>query len=175
MDTMKAIAKRKSTRAFAPGKPVDKATLETILAAGCAAPVGNADYASLHMTVISDPAALKSIDAATKAVTGADDSLLYGAPAFVVLSAAAEQKAPNIQYANVGCILENMMLAAADAGVDSVYLWGAPTIMAGSADLCKQLGIPDGFTPISGVALGYAAAPNPAERDLRVTLAVNYV
>lgn len=52
METMKAIAKRKSTRAFNPEKGIAKADLDTILAAGCAAPVGAGDYSSLHLTII---------------------------------------------------------------------------------------------------------------------------
>lgn len=49
METMKAIAKRKSTRAFNPEKGIAKADLDAILAAGCAAPVGAGDYSSLQI------------------------------------------------------------------------------------------------------------------------------
>jgi len=43
METLKAISKRKSTRAFLPEKQVGEADLKTILSAGCAAPVGAAE------------------------------------------------------------------------------------------------------------------------------------
>ena len=68
METMKAIAKRKSTRAFNPEKGIAKADLDAILAAGCAAPVGAGDYSSLHLTIIQSKEMLDKIN---KAVQGA--------------------------------------------------------------------------------------------------------
>ena len=70
--------------------------------------------------------------------------------------------------------MENMLLAATDSGIDSVYLWGSVTAIAGSPELKKELGIPDKYTPISGAALGYAPESNPAEKELGITLSVNY-
>jgi nitroreductase len=92
-----------------------------------------------------------------------------------VLVSSSEPKFPNIQYANIACVIENMLLAATDAGIDSVYLWGPATVIAQNSELRKELGIPDGFTPVSGAALGYAIENNPAEKTLGITLAVNYV
>jgi len=174
METLKAIAKRKSTRGFLPEKAVEKADLETILAAGCAAPVGMADYASLHLTVIQSREILDKIEKAVQDTFKTDRKVLYGAPVLVLVSS-SEPKAPNIGYANVGCVMENMLLAATDLGVDNIYLWGAATVIAKVPELQKELGIPDGFTPISGAALGYAAEPNPAEKDLKITLSINYI
>ena len=62
METMKAIAKRKSTRAFNPEKGIAKADLDAILAAGCAAPVGAGDYSSLHLTIIQSNEMLDKIN-----------------------------------------------------------------------------------------------------------------
>ncbi|MDR3314370.1 MAG: nitroreductase family protein [Oscillospiraceae bacterium] len=173
METMKAIAKRKSTRAFTPGKQVSEADLEAILAAGSAAPVGAGDFPSLHLTVIRNPETLEKINKAVQAAFKFDRDVLYGAPTLVLVSS-AEPKFPNIQYANVGCIMENILLAATDLGVDNVYLWGASSVIAKSPELQKELGVPEGFTPISGAALGYAAEENPAEKELGVTLSINY-
>ena len=41
-------------------------------------------------------------------------------------------------------------------------------------ELQKELGVPEGFTPISGAALGYAAEDSQAEKKLEITLAINY-
>jgi nitroreductase len=174
METLKTIAKRKSTRAFSPEKPIAKADLDGILAAGCAAPVGAADYASIHLTVIQNQGLLDKINKAVQAAFKIDRNVLYGAPVLVLVSS-SEPKFPNIQYANAACIIENMLLAAADAGIDSVYLWGPTTVIAQNSELRKELGIPDGFTPVSGAALGYAIEHNPAEKTLGITLAINYV
>jgi nitroreductase len=174
METLKTIAKRKSTRAFSPEKPIAKADLDRILAAGCAAPVGAADYASIHLTVIQNQGLLDKINKAVQAAFKIDRNVLYGAPVLVLVSS-SEPKFPNVQYANAACIIENMLLAAADAGIDSVYLWGPATVIAQNSELRKALGIPDGCTPVSGAALGYAIENNPAEKTLGITLAVNYV
>jgi nitroreductase len=175
METLKTIAQRKSTRAFSPDKPIAKADLDMILAAGCAAPVGKADYPSIHLTVIQDKAALTNINTTIQAALKVGQNLMYGAPVLVLVCASDKQISPNIQYSNVGCVIENMLLAATDAGIDSVYLWGAVGVIAGNAGLCTQLGIPDGFAPVSAVALGYAAQKNPAEKQLGITFSVNYV
>ena len=168
METMKAIAKRKSTRAFMPDQAVAKPELDAILAAGCAAPVGAGDYSSLHLTVVQNPETLSKISEAVKEAFHMDRDVLYGAPVLVLVSS-SEPKFPNIQYANVGCVMENMLLAATDLGVDNIYLWGAVNVIANMPELQKELGIPGGFTPISGAALGYAA-----EKKLEITLAINY-
>ncbi|MDR3319264.1 MAG: nitroreductase family protein [Clostridiales bacterium] len=174
METMKTIAKRKSTRSFLSEKQIAKADLDVILAAGSAAPVGMGDYASLHLTVIQNPALLDKLNKAVQTAFKIDRNVLYGAPTFVLVSS-KEAKAPNIQYANVACVMENMLLAATDIGIDGVYIWSAAAAFANNPDLRKEFGIPDGFAPISGAALGYATQNNPAEKELKVTLAVNYI
>jgi len=174
METLKAIAKRKSTRAFSPDRQVGEAELKTILAAGCAAPIGAADYQSIHLTVVKDKAILGKITKAIQTAFKMDRDALYGAPVLVIVSS-SEPKFPNIQYANTGCIIENILLAATDLGIDNIYLWGPANVIAKAPELLKELGIPEGFTPVSAAALGYAAEGNSAEKEMDVTLSVNYV
>lgn len=175
METLKAIAKRKSTRAFSPEKQISKKELDTILAAGCAAPVGAGDYSSVHLTVVQDPEVLAKINKSAQDTLNMDRSFLYNAPVFVIASASEKQKAPNVQFSNVACIIENMIIAATDSDIDSLYLWGVIGIIAGDAELCKQLHIPDGFTPVSGLALGHSAIDNSTEKELSITLSINYI
>ncbi|MCC8122404.1 MAG: nitroreductase family protein [Oscillospiraceae bacterium] len=175
METLNAIAKRRSTRAFSPERQITRENLDQILAAGCAAPVGMADYGSIHLTVIRSQEKLAKINRAAQEAFKMDREVLYGAPTLVLVSVSEQQKAPNIQYANVACVVENMLLAATDIGIDCVYLWGAANVIAGNAALCKELGLPDGFKPVSAAALGYAVGGTPAEKGLGITLAVNYV
>lgn len=175
METLQAIARRKSTRSFAPERQLEPADITTIVAAGCAAPVGGADYQSLHLTVITGRAALTSVVQAAQKAMHMDANPLYGATALVVISAAAEQKAPNIELANAGCIAENMMLAATDLGIDSVYIWGVIAATAADTELWKGMGIPAGYRPVSSVALGYGAETGATDRELSITLSVNYV
>ena len=175
METLKAIAKRKSTRAFKPEKQISKKQLNTILAAGCAAPVGAADYSSVHLTVVQDPAILARINKTAQVILKMERNLLYNAPVLVIVSASEKQKFPNIQFSNVACIIENMLIAATDSYIDSVYLWTVIGIIAGNDELCKQLHIPDGFRPVSGLALGYSAIANSTEKELGITLSINSI
>ena len=153
METLKAIARRKSTRAFSLEKQIAQTELNIILAAGCAAPVGRADYPSLHLTVVQDAETLDKINKTVQETLKSDQSLFYDAPVLVLVSASEQQIAPNIQYANAACIVENMLLAATDLGIGCVFLWGLPNVIANNADLCEQLDFPNGFKPITAVAL----------------------
>lgn len=55
-----------------------------------------ADYASLHLTVVQGQEAKDKINMLTQTVTGAEDSMFYDAPVFILVSASEQQKAPNI-------------------------------------------------------------------------------
>ena len=107
----------------------------------------------LHLTVIQNRETLDKISKAVQAVLKVERDVLYGVPVLVLVSS-SEPKFPNVQYANVGCVMENMLLAAADLEVDSIYLWGAVNVLAQILELQKELGVPKGFTPISAAGLG---------------------
>ena len=176
METLKAITRRKSSRNFDPARQLPEAELETILAAGCAAPVGMGDYMSLHLTVIQDRAILDTINKTAQKTLRAERDFLYNAPVLVIVSASAKQLGPNVQYANAACVIENMLLAATDKGIGSVYIWGAITGIAGNKELCKKLGIPGGFTPVSGAAMGYVLeGDNATEKTLIISRSINYI
>ncbi|MCC8103141.1 MAG: nitroreductase family protein [Clostridiales bacterium] len=51
MQTLEAIAKRKSTRDFDTDKVVSDEIIETIIKAGCQVPIGANKRESLHLTV----------------------------------------------------------------------------------------------------------------------------
>lgn len=174
METMNAIAKRKSTRSFDPKKQVSKADLDKILAAGCAAPVGAGDYQSLHITVVQGEL-LESLAKEVQQAFHADTSPLYSAPVFVIVSALEEQKFPNIEYANVACVVANMLIAATDSGIDSVYIWGVTAGIANNKDVMNLLDIPNGYRPISGAVFGYGTAQNSDEKKLTISIPINYV
>lgn len=174
METIKTIRTRKSVRMFKDGQlPED--VLNNILAAGCAAPVGMAQYDTLHLTVVQDAGVQKKISGAMAKLMGQDDDPLYNAQTLVVVSASENKMAPGIEYANAGCIIENMLLAATDCGVGSVYIWGAAVVLRGDEALRKELGIPAEFVPISCAALGYAAQPDDSEKELKVTIGMNRI
>ena len=151
MNTFDAIKKRHSTRAFS-SRQIGEQDLQDILIAGGQAAIGCADFASLQLYAVQDPALLKEIDETSGKGNGHP---LYQAPTLVVV-AAKKGFLENIELSNAGCIIQNMMVLAADRGIDSVYLWMAMVGINSSAELQKKLGFPEGYTCVGTCALGYA-------------------
>ncbi|MCC8126505.1 MAG: nitroreductase family protein [Clostridiales bacterium] len=176
MQTLEAIAKRKSTRDFDQDKAVPEEIVDMIVKAGCQAPIGANKRDSLHLTVCRNKEILNEINQSTAAAMKMESrDFFYGAPAVVIVSASEKQLAPGIEYANAACVIENMLIAATDAGVDNIYLWGGVQALAKNADLCAKMGIPEGFRPVSAAALGYSKSGSAGLRELSVSLAVNYI
>ena len=172
MNTLEAINARRSVRGFTE-QQISDADLEAILFAGGQAAVGGADFKSLKLYAVQDLELLKAIDeASAKRRPGSHP--LYGAPTLVVL-ASKESILPNIEYTNAGCIIENMMVAATDLGVDSIYLWMAMYGINDDPELVKRLGFPEGFTCVGTMALGYAAKEFPKHRAGEQRIEVTYV
>ena len=159
MNTLEAIAKRRSTRAYR-SEQISGEELSAILAAADASPIAMAKYETLHITVVQDGQIIKRINDLTSEMfsrmAGKKRDTDYGAKTMIFVSASGEGLPPEMTYANVGIVVENMVLAATDLGVDSVILGGAPRVMANDASLMRDLGIPEGFTPVLGAAFGYA-------------------
>lgn len=175
MEMMKVIAMRKSTRGYKPEQISDD-SLNNIINAGCAAPVGSGAYNSVHLTVIQNSNLLNKINKTAANVFGTPDAdPLYGAPTLIIVSALPNEQFPNIELANSGCIIENMALAATDAGIGSVYILGALYAFKADKDLLKELDLPEGFVPVSGIALGYPIKPLSQEKELKQTISVNKI
>jgi nitroreductase len=167
METLQAIAKRKSTRGFTQ-QQIPGEALETILDAGCAAPVGMRAYDSVHITVVQDAALLKKISgAASRGGPMAGGDIYYGAPTVIIISAKTPPAVPGIEQANAACIAENMLLAATDLGIDNIYILGTLFAFQQEPELLQAAGIPAGFAPAASVALGYAAQPSSEARDIK--------
>jgi nitroreductase len=175
MNTLEAIAKRKSTRAYAE-KQVSEEDLQRILQAGFAAPVAMAKYDSLHITVIRNEKVIAKINAMTAEMfsrrMGVKKNTDFGAKTMLLVSTVKDGLSPEMLYANVGIVVENMILAATDLGIDSVILGGAPSIVAQDEALVRSLDIPEGFRPVLGAFLGYAEAEEPPKKH---DIAVNFV
>lgn len=171
MNTLEAIAKRVSVRNYKPEQLTEE-QLQTILKAGCAAPVAMAQYETLRITVVQNPVMLKKIyDDATEHVfktMNVRKNFDFGAPTLILISSAPVLR-PGMQYTNAGCVVENMAIAATALGIGSVVLAGAPFALAENAALQRELGIPEGFVPVLGAAFGYADGEvPPAEHTITV-------
>ncbi len=166
MNTQEAIGKRKSTRAYK-DEQISNESLELILKAACASPIAMARYDSLHITVIQNAEIIGKINELTSEMfykrSGVKKNTDFGAKTMVLVSSMHTMLSPQMEYANVGIVIENMVIAATDLGIDSVVLGGAPAIVAEHEDLVKELGIPEGFKPVLGAVFGYATTEEPAK------------
>ncbi|WP_110955045.1 nitroreductase family protein [Anaerosinus massiliensis] len=173
METLKTIAMRKSTRSYK-SEQISEQELDTILCAGCAAPVGNGAYGDVHLTVIQKIELLNNM---TKiAANGFGDPALkpfYGAPTVVMVSVKKNK------LANVACIIETMHLAATDLGLGSVYLSGFLKPFLANDKLLKELigelQLPEGFSPVSAIALGYPTEPLTEIKESKKKITVNTI
>lgn len=154
METMNAIAHRTSVRAYRP-EQISEQALQAILNAGCAAPVGMAQYDTLRITVLQDQALLGQISNTVRENMQFDTDPLYGAPTLILISSQTPM-GPGMDYANAACVMENMLVAAADLDVGSVIVWGSAIAVEASNGLKKALGIPEGFHPVMGAVFGLA-------------------
>ncbi|WP_378956878.1 nitroreductase family protein [Pelosinus sp. sgz500959] len=175
MELMKIIAMRKSTRNYK-SKQINDESLNTILVAGCAAPVGIGAYHEVHMTVIQNPDLLDRISKATANLLGNPKAKpLYGAPTLVIISGKPNDKAPTVAIANASCIIENMTLAATNLNIGSVYLLRSIFAINANQELIEDLNLPEGFFPAAGIALGYPNEPFTIEKELKQTIQLNII
>lgn len=169
MNVQQAIETRRSIRAYE-DRPVEREKVEAVLRAGNQAPI----FGQFHMSVFEGQAQIQAVDRA--AVEGMKHSgvpflenlaaqegfhPLYGAAALVVLSAPGGNDEKGFNMANVSCAAENMMLAATGLGLGSCFLMG-PMIAFSDPAMGARLELPEGYVPLIGVALGYAAGERPA-------------
>lgn len=173
METMKAIATRKSSRSYQSIQIGDE-NLTRIINAGCAAPVGSGAYDTVHLTVIQNQDLLNRISKTAATIFGNPDAdPLYGAPTLIIVSCIPNKQFPNVEIANAACIIENMSLSATDIGIGSVYILGALAAFMNDKELVKELILPEGFVPVSGIALGYPTESLDQERELIQKIKIN--
>lgn len=184
MDIMKVIASRKSVRGFKQDQIPDR-EMGKILLAGSTVPVGRGQFDSMHLTAVQTAESLKKIKDAVRKRVGPDKDMFYGAPVFIIVSAIEVPTVPDLGYCDTACfienmvladtVIENMILAATDMEIDSLYIWGAVTMIRDDEKLCRELYIPDGYRPVSGVALGYSSRPDNQAIDLSMKIKCNKI
>ena len=162
METLKAIAKRKSTRVFKSDQ-INEPDLEMILNAAAKAPVAFGEYTSMHLTVVQNPNLLKDLkDIGMDCYRDPIRDMYYGAPTVIVIST-KHGSVPELDMANAGTIAQNILLAATDLGLSTCYVWGTALACRVEPDFIDELGLPEEFVPIGSVAIGYAA---PEDADM---------
>ena len=171
METLRAIAKRTSTRSFQPTQ-IPEEDLQKILNAGMTAPVASGLYDSLHITIIQNMDLLNEIgNAVTEFIhktTGKEMNKNFGAPTMIIVSSKPATFL-GVEYANAACIIENMLIAASSLNIDNI-VWGGPAVVISKNDnIREQLHIPNGFKPVLCASFGYAKNSNqPKKHEISI-------
>lgn len=174
METLKSMLIRHSCRSYT-DQQITKEQLEKILLAANAAPIGRAFYENMHLTVIQNEQFLQKATERFRAASGDPEANpLYGGKTWIIVSSKADTG--EIAFANAACMVENMSLEAVDLGLGHVYIYGALRVLEHDPEFIKDLGIPEGFRPISGIILGYEKEPRTEEREISLDrVATNYL
>lgn len=86
---------------------------------------------------------------------------LYNAPTFILFSGSDGP----MSLCNISCVIENMIIEAAELGLGSCYIMGNVAAVKGNAEIEKAVGMPEGFELCAGLILGYPAE-EPQSREL---------
>ena len=174
MDFQDVMRTRKSVRAYT-DRQVDKEDLDYIIEAAQRAPIAGGDRTMSHITVVTDKGLLDEIRGTCMhhKKDGTPVDPLYGAQVLIVLSATGPSD-DLIEYCNVACAIENMLLAATDRGLGSTYIWGCLRKLRQHPELVGKLGLPEGYSMLSSLVVGYPVE-ELAERELADLIAVDWI
>jgi nitroreductase len=183
-ETIATIKRRRSIRKFK-AEQINYAELQEILEAGLYAP--NAmNQQKWHFTVIQDKDVLErmvakirenmiksGIDAFAKRAAASGYHTFYNAPTVILIS--GEDKNAMAQF-DCAAAAQTMVLAAASLNVGSCVIASSAFLFTPDKnnDLKKELGIPDGYSHVCTVSLGYRDGDNP-EAPPRKKDVINYI
>lgn len=163
MKTFDCIEARRSVRDFE-STPVEDAALGKIVTAALCAPVGMRAYDSLCIRCVASKDALSEfLKMARKEMQDETADPIHGAPALIVV---AVREVTNVAFANSACMIENMLLAATDLGLGSLYVCGIVNALRDKPEFRQLLQLPEGFAPVGAAAIGYAKDGAPSHRPI---------
>ena len=170
-ETLSVIKERRSCRKYK-DEQVPAEVIDKIIEAGTWAPTGMGKQSPVIIAV-TDKDMRDRLSKMNAAVMGVEIDPFYGAPAVLVVL--ADRSVPTYIY-DGSLVLGNMMLAAADLGVDSCWIHRAKEEFESEEgkEILKSLGIEGDYEGIGHCILGYAADEKPAPKD-RKTDYVYYV
>jgi len=118
-DILEFIMNRRSCRSYSPEVP-DRSLLSAVVETGRHAP-SSRNLQANRFYVITDPGVLADISriASQQLESWAGKDCLYGAPVLVLVTGMRDNVCA---LQDVGCIMENMMLAASAAGLGSCWI-----------------------------------------------------
>ena len=150
METLKAIFKRRSIRKFTGRKIADK-KIKILLEAAMAAPTA-VNAQEWEFLVIKDKKQMLKI---TKVHPHAQ-TLKQAAAAIIICGNLRKEYYPGYWIGDCGACAQNILLAATDLGLGSVWL-GVQPDKARVKNIKKLFKIPAHIIPFNVIALGYPA------------------
>jgi len=141
MELEKVLLSRKSCRAYL-DKAVEAEKLEKVITSASLAPLGLPKMCTPMLTLVTDKTLLEQFNGT------------YGAPALIIVSC-PPSPAPGIADQNAACVVEMMSLMATDMGLGNIYLYGVTAGLQKNEELKTKLAIPEKFTPLAALAVGY--------------------
>ena len=181
-EILKVIKNRRSIRSYLPTQ-IKQKDLDLIIEAGIYAPSAHNDQ-PWHFTVIqnteiiqyiSDKAKELLLESETewmkKLVSNPNINLAYNAPTLIIVSGNKSALAPKT---DCSAAIQNMLLAAESLNIGSVWL-GVVSFFFKLENEVKKLGIPEGYEPYYGVALGYKSIAKEIIAPKRNLNVVNYI
>jgi nitroreductase len=166
------ITLRKTTRKYLP-EQISESQLQAILIAAQTAPLATGDDKTTHLTVVQNPEIMERLRQCCQGISRKTNKPLdafYGAPTVIFVSA-TDLSEDHIEYSNVACVIENMLLAATNEGLGSTYIWGCLDKLRQDSETLSLLSIPEGYEILSACAVGYPAKPlEPREPRERIAV-----
>lgn len=180
MDTLKAVADRKSVRSYQT-KAVEDSKIETLIGAANSAPFAG----PFHISVLLNKDLLTELN--HKTLTAMKNSgveflksraelpgyePIYGAPLMFVFSAPEDNPYGGANCSNAAT---TAALVATDLGLGSCYVVTPTLALAKDPDMCRKIGLPDGFKAICCLLLGYTddkdkfSTPRPKAENVNYT------
>lgn len=183
-EVIKAIKERRSIRRFK-NDVISKENIAAIVEAGIYAP-SSLNMQSWHFTVVTKKDLLDKLSEETKKVVLASNNehikklvsnpnfhAFYNAPVGIIVSGEDKAMKPLVACS---AAVENMLIAAESLNIGSCWMGVITNLFESkkAEDVKKELGIPEGYTPFYGVALGYVDGEKP-QAPPRRTNTVNFI
>ena len=181
-EVLNVIKSRRSVRNFKP-EQISEESLDLILEAGIYAPTAHNDQ-PWHFTVIQNEDFLRYINEKTReAMAGSDIewikkmgsnpafNVTYSAPTLILVSGRKDGIA---WEADCAAAIENIILADESLDIGSVWL-GLVKFFYDQEGEKEKLGIPEGYQPYYGIALGYKAVVRKDFIPKRNRDIINYI
>ena len=181
-EVLKAIKSRRSIRGYKPDQ-LKQEEIDLIIEAAIHAPTGH-NTQPWHFTVIQDRTVIKHISDTAKTVMAKMDidwirkagrnpglDITHGAPTLVVVSG---RKDAFTWRTDCDAAIENMLIAAESLDIGSLWV-GFSAFCFHVEGEAEKIGVPNGYEPYFGVALGYKSNDEPQPAPKRNYDVVNYI